>query len=445
MQKIIEKRLKPIDDWFLMQEVITDTHPYVLLMRGILKTTGERVVLKCHVMAPFNEHTAAFLKGEMLLHECAMYEHAVRQLEDTGFFVSHVSTERKMWNFEDFLLTGAHDLAEADTALMLWMTRFPFRNIKEFNHGAKILVTKEEGRLDVNDYLQTTTRERLAAFVVQIMTALRFMATKGIVHGDLRWKNIMYPEAKETTFFDLHTGRLSPTCENEFCVRLHRIIKVFDWDNGFFSHMPEYRQKLMYQKYHVNEHTNMNGVYDSVGFLRTLWYYFPEVFVHSDDTQKLEPAFSKYAYRDPADGATLHQISQKGEEGDPEWPEIDRLRTSVAEVMKNVYDRAAKCLLYERGNATRAAFALAVEGDNIAKIRDVLTSPEVVDLDRETLQLFEKVASERQEHGVEQHFYHGALLALRGHFPLGLEHMNLRGKIDHAQQILFEQTMSRAR
>lgn len=397
-----------LDAWFVLWEVARASDNSIVL-RGSTKKHGIPVALKCHAM--MSNDARQMVAQEPLTYEILVYDHAVTAVSGTDFFVSSLGTIRRQWYFEESTVS-TEGLGPADTALLRWMLRFTYPSIDELNEGATILVMRDHGPTSVWGYFsrkRPSSPSSLAAFVVQIISALDVMAAHGIVHGDLRWENILYPRVEGVTYFDLETRRYEKESKSFSCVPVHRVVKVFDWDHAFFSHMPFDAKKKARYSFQASENTNMNSVYDTLGFLRLLYHQFPGVFLDAADTKRMEPAFTKYAYQDPRDGAILHQAS----DGASRWQNIERLEEAVREAKRTVYDRAAACLVTERRRRTTEAFELAMEGGEMMRIAEMMRTPRVHDLDHTSLETLREAA--RTSRGYpEGPFYEKALDFLCG-------------------------------
>ena len=405
-----------VDEWFHLDEVLPSESRYVFFTRGRMKTCGQRVVLKCHLVFPFIEDGVHYLKGELSMYERAMYRHALPKLENPDLFVRYVGSATRMYTFNTLDEVSAKDMGPADEALLQWVRSFPFKRVEDLNHGINILMTVDEGNVSAKDFIvrNRVVKSRVAEFIVQIVSAMDMMAEKRIVHGDLRWSNVMYPSAAvEPLYFNLGTRFFEKEIRDEYCVRVSRVVKVFDWDNAFFPDMPSYVNRIAYQSYHVSNKTNMNGIYDKIGFLRLLHKYFPTAFFDDEDAATMEPAFSHYAYQDERDGRILCQISQK-DDGDEKWPEIETIFSAVNAVIQKVYYQACKTLIDKRKMKTRERFELAVEGDNVEALRKYLSYPHFKDLNMASFMLLRNFVNKKIEHnfGRRDTFYGGVALVM---------------------------------
>lgn len=396
--------MESIDAWFVVDAVVsTPGNRRVLVLRGRLRENDEGVILKCRAMAPYAANATRVVQNELVRYEANVYAHALGandRLRNDEFFVSHVGTTRRRWRFETVEDIDANlPTGLADRMLLSWMRLLPYDSVDDLNAGAEIVVTRDAGEVTAWRHLvrrSSTTEEEVAGFVVQMLCALDVMADAGLVHGDLRWQNVAYPPIPEEDgrrYFDLREERFTRERANEFCVEMSRAIKIFDWDNAHYEHMPDHAKKDVHLPFHASDATNMNRVYDKIGFLRLLWHHFPESsFLTDADVASLEPAFSEYAYHDPRDGAIARQVSQKGPSGDPLWPDVERLEIAVAETTRRAYVAAATILVAERKKRTRERFLLAVEGDNEEAIARFFDTDDGTgtgsDLDAETVRWY---------------------------------------------------------
>jgi hypothetical protein len=273
--------------------------------------------------------------------------------------------------------------------------------VDDFNYGINITVTEDCGKKSFLDMFPMSAIT-LCCFVVQMVAALEEMSKIGLVHGDLRWNNILFP--KRRCYFHLKRQTICEEQEDENTVLVNNVVKVFDWDHAFFANMPPgFRNS-----YHTSEKTNMNDIYDKIGFLRLIQRLFPGRFIQQSDVDDMQPAFSDYVYRDPSNGKPLFQISQKGD-GDETWPRISDLRAAVNKATHKAYVAASETLVTHRIHGNRQTFMLAVEGDNQEGMKAMLRHPFFIDLDRKTVEASVSIAEQRLTHDPENTFYKGWL------------------------------------
>jgi len=399
-----------LDAWFAIDAIVSSTRSRrALVLRGRMRRDGEPVVLKCRAMAPYAANARVVVRNELVRYEANVCAHALRTLRNDEFFATHVGTTRRRWCFDTLRDAEKNPPAGgvADRALLAWMRLLPYDSVDDLNAGAEIVVTRDAGEETAWRHLvrrTSATEEDVAAFVAQMSCALDVMEDAELVHGDLRWSNVGYPPIPEDgkRLFDLREERFVREHENnEFCVEMSRAIKIFDWDNAHYGRMPAHAKKGAHMPHHCSDGTNMNRVYDKLGFLRLLRYHFPSLsFVSDADVASLEPAFSEYAYVDPRDGEISRQISRRGSSGDPLWPDIQRLERAANEVTRRVYVVASLILVAERKRRVREKFLLAVEGDNVEEIERYAAYPLARDLDVESMRFATRVVRERVEREV---------------------------------------------
>lgn len=378
-----------LDAWFAMDAVVSSARSRrALVLRGKMRWNDEPVVLKCRAMAPYAASAKVVVRNELVRYEANVCAHALRVLRNDEFFATHVGTTRRRWRFDTVRdVNDKPPRGVADRALLAWMRLLPYDSVDDLNAGAEIVVTRDAGEETAWKRLvrrSSTTEKDVAAFVAQMLCALDVMEDAELVHGDLRWQNVGYPPVPEDgkRFFDLREERFVRENANEFCVEMSRAIKIFDWDNAHYGRMPAHAKKGLHMPYHCSGDTNMNRVYDKIGFLRLLRYHFPDLsFVGDADVASLEPAFSEYAYVDQRDGKISRQISWKGSSDDPLWPDIQRLERAVDDATRRAYVLASSILVADRKRRSMEKFLLAVEGDNVEEIARYTAYPLAHDLD----------------------------------------------------------------
>ncbi len=374
------------------------------------------MILKCRAFAPPEGDPRLAFKTDLLRYESSVYEHAIEAgaLDNPEFFAGLVAFRSRAWSFDALESVDARNFGTVDRCVLNWMRELPYDRAEDFNGGVDVLVLRDCGRTSFWSHASKHPDDTDAdAFVVQMACALDVMCRAGLVHGDLRWENVAYekiPEG-EDRFFDTRNERFVSSPSNEFCVELSRRIKIFDWDNAHFGAMPERHARRYRAKYHATSRTNMNDLYDKIGFLRLLHYHFPSDYLRPTDVASMEPAFSDYVYVDARDGAPMLQISQKGRRGDPTWPNVGELRRAVEAALARAYVEAATRLIALRKERENARFELAVEGDNVEGILEALRYPRIVDLDGFSFRTLETIAAERVKHGVNERVY-GPLLKM---------------------------------
>lgn len=375
-----------LDAWFVLSEIVSSSpNDGALVLRGTLRRDGSLVILKCRVVVPYAASARHVVRNELARYDANVCAHALSSLENDEFFAAHVGTTIRTWRFvDDDDVNKNPPRGVADRALLSWMRLFPYDSVDDLNAGAEISVTRDAGRVTAWKHLvrrPSATEEDVAGFVAQMLCALDVMENADLVHGDVRFDNVAYPPVPNggKRFFDLRRERFVSTHENEFCVEMPRAIKIFDWNNAHYGRMPEDGKKGAHMPYHCTDVTNMNRVYDKLGFLRLLRYHFPgSTYVTDADVASLEPAFSEYAYVDPRDFKILHQVSMCH---DNSWPDIERLERALTDATRRAYVVAATILVAARKNRAREKFALAVEGDNVDEIARYASYPLANDLD----------------------------------------------------------------
>ena len=399
-----------LDSWFILSQ-ITQTTDRSIVLRGRTVKNDIPVALKCH--ATMSNDARQLIAAEPLMYEILVYKYALTTVSNTDFFVPSFDTVRRRWRFTDLSTVSAEGLGPADSALLGWMLGFTYASLDELNAGAVVLVMRDHGPTSAWRYFskQTNTGEveerKIATFVVQMVGALEVMERAGIVHGDLRWENVLYPRVTEQTYFDLRTKKYEREWKDFYCVPVDRVVKIFDWDHAFFSRMPSHAKRKARHSFQVSENSNMKTVYDAMGFFRLMHHHFPGSFFDDADVESMEPAFTRYAYRDSRDGQEILQSSACNSA----WPNIERLEKEVREKMRVVYERAAACLLAGRRTRTIRNFEIAVEGGELMRVVKMLRQPLVRDLDKSSVDMLREAA--RASSGlVDGDFYARALKIL---------------------------------
>jgi hypothetical protein len=436
--ELLEAQYVSLDSWFELDEIIeTGLRGGVLILRGRTKMHDKKVVLKCSICAAYAEDAVSFTRGDLLAYEGMVYEHAVEKLEDFSLYVRFIARKSRKWSFLSFEEISAENMRKCDQLLLKWMQKFTFDSVEDFNYGANVTVTEDCGK---NCFRKFFPMSELSActFVVQTVAALEQMSKIGLVHGDLRWNNILFPKSKR--YFDLRQKLVVDKQEDENTVPVDNLIKIFDWDHAYFSGMPVHGEKTVYEPYHTSARTNMNDIYDKLGFLRLLYLFFPGLFVHDEDVASLQPAFFEYVYRDPREGTRLYQISQKGK-GEPTWPDISILRSAVNQTLQKVYVSACYTMLAHRKNTSRANFRLAVEGDNSAKMKTMLQYPFFLDLNKEVIKASAAISAERVLHDPDDAFHKGWLTAVFDDVISGFAMMEFNCNFSGAKMEAFKQLL----
>ena len=272
-----------LDSWFVPSQ-ITQTTNHSIVMRGRTVKYDIPVALKCHTT--MSNDARQLIAAEPLMYEILMYKFALTTVSDADFFVPSFGTVRRRWRFADPSAVASEGLGPADAALLRWMLGFTYASLDELNAGAIVLVMRDHGPTSAWRYFSRRTREgeadvgekKIATFVVQMVGALEVMERAGIVHGDLRWGNVLYPRVTEKTYFDLQKKKYEREWKNFHCVAVDRVVKIFDWDHAFFSHMPSHAKRKAQHSFLVTEKSNMKTVYDAMGFFRLLHFHFPGTF-----------------------------------------------------------------------------------------------------------------------------------------------------------------------
>ena len=407
--------------FFSVTKKLKSNSKYVLLFRG--KLLGTNVLLKCHLIHTFEDEIKHIVEQSVSAYGIEMYEHAVPKLRQ-DFFTRHVGTMVKSWQLKDLrsIFIDSQTSVPTEKLIFDWCRAFPFKSVDHFNGGVRVSVSVDAGEHSVYDHLSGQTQKvELARFVIQMIVALRQMSKANIVHGDLRWENIMYPVNDGTNkFFDVKHECYCQAVVNEFCVFMPNVIKISDWDDGFSPDVPDATQRQLFRAYHVSKTTKINDVYDKLGFLRLLHRYFPCAYVDSKEITSLEPLFSSYVYvcpstREPLYEKTAVKLSDK-------W--VDRF-VMIDKVLQKVYARAVDEVLRWREHETSDRFCLAVEGDNTEIIRQLFRYPYFLDLNRNCFFQAAVAATARFRNNVNAEFYGGVACALNGNVPLGLEMMGI--------------------
>jgi hypothetical protein len=114
-----------------------------------------------------------------------------------------------------------------------------------------------------------------AHVILQMISALRFMAEKNIVHNDLHFQNVKVMRGK--FLFNLDTGLVSKEVGDN-TIEMNHMVKIFDWDHAYSREMPEddditERKQNDKSHYQMYEHTDGNKIYDQLAFLKGIIKY----------------------------------------------------------------------------------------------------------------------------------------------------------------------------
>lgn len=399
-----------LDSWFVLSQ-ITQATDHSIVLRGSTAKYDIPIALKCHTV--MSNDTRQLIAAEPLMYEILVYTHALTAVSDSNFFVPSFGTVRRRWQFTDPSAVSSEGLGIADSALLGWMLGFTYASVEDLNAGAVILMMRDHGPTSAWRYFSRASyagevaERSIAAFVVQMIGALEVMQRAGIVHGDLRWENVLYPRVAEQTYYDLGKKRYEKEWKNFFCVPVDRVVKIFDWDHALFVHMPSHAKRKARHSFQVTEDGNMKALYDVMGFFRLVHYHFPGTFLDDAEISSMEPVFTTYAYRDSRDGQEMLQSSAC----DSAWPKIESLEKKVRDATTAVFERAAACLLADRRTKSKRDFELAMEGGEMMRVARMLRQPRVSDLDESSIDVLREAA--RASSGLaEGEFYARALTVL---------------------------------
>jgi hypothetical protein len=125
------------------------------------------------------------------------------------------------------------------------------------------------------------------AAVLQMVLALKYLAENKIVHGDMHWRNVLYPYHSDLQHNDDwdYDSQLEILIENGTqLIKTSRVIKIFDWDLAWDSDgLGAMRKDVI----GARDFSKLDEIYDKVGFLRSLLQhgYFVKG-VHDDEEIK---------------------------------------------------------------------------------------------------------------------------------------------------------------
>jgi len=147
-------------------------------------------------------------------------------------------------------------------------------------------VLEDCGAMTLSDYFKDKSFRGMYpnhhAAVLQMVLALKYLAEKKIVHGDMHWDNVLYPSYSDLQHNDDwdYDSQLEILINDTQSIKTSRVIKIFDWDLSWDSDgLGAMRKDLI----GARDFSNLDEIYDKVGFLRSLLQhgYFVEG-VHDD-------------------------------------------------------------------------------------------------------------------------------------------------------------------
>jgi serine/threonine protein kinase len=152
-------------------------------------------------------------------------------------------------------------------------------------------VLEDCGAMTLRDYFKDNIPPALPdsitpnhhAAVLQMVLALKYLAEKKIVHGDMHWDNVLYPSYSDLQHNDdfKDDSQLEILINDTQSIKTSRVIKIFDWDLSWDSDgLGAMRKDLI----GARDFSNLDEIYDKVGFLRSLLKhgYFVKT-VHYDE------------------------------------------------------------------------------------------------------------------------------------------------------------------
>lgn len=417
---------------------------YVLRVCGRYACTD--VALKCHLIHTFENDIKHIVKQSGSAYDVEMCEHAVSKLPE-HFFVRYLGTKVVKWRLADLRanLDQTSTLEATEEIILEWCKSFPFESVDQLNCGVRVLMIDDWGEHSVYDHLSGQTHKlELARFVTQMIVALKQMANADVVHGNLRWENIMYPANDGADmFFDLKHECWRQTIVNQHCVRMPNIIKITDWEDGFSPDVAKATQRQLFRAYHVSKKTAIGSIYDKIGFLRLLHRYFPWTYLNPDDIESLEPIFSEYAYICPSTREFLYE--KTAVKMLDEHFNAQKIKLAVEKILRQVYERAVTDVIYHSIYETSEKFCLAVEGDDIDFIRKSFQYPNFYYLNSNCFYQAAVAATVRYRNAVNPDFYGGVVCVLNGNVKLGLQMMGVTATTEQIMrlELLIQQRFSK--
>jgi hypothetical protein len=134
------------------------------------------------------------------------------------------------------------------------------------------------------------------AAVLQMVLALKYLAEKKIVHGDMHWNNVLYPYYSDLQ----HNGWPNTDVDSQLeipingtqTIKTSRVIKIFDWDLSWDSDGLTIKTSRVIKIFDwdlswdsdglgamrkdligARNFSKLDEIYDKVGFLRSLLKY----------------------------------------------------------------------------------------------------------------------------------------------------------------------------
>ena len=421
---------------FSAPRVAKSSSKYVLRIRG--RYAGTNVALKCHLIHTFENDIKHIVRQSDSAYDIKMCEHAIFKLPE-HFFARHRGATVVNWRFANLRanLGETRTLEPTEKIILEWCKSFPFESVDQLNCGVRVSMSVDWGERSVHDHLSGRTHKlELARFVTQMIVALKQMGYADVVHGNLRWENIMYPANDSVEqFFDLKHECWRQKIVNQHCVRMPNVIKIADWEDGFSADVPEATQRRLFRAYHVSNATEIKTIYDKMGFLRLIHRYFPQTYLKLEEIESLEPLFSEYAYVCPSTREFLY--AKTAVKMLDKRVDARKIKLAVEKILRQVYARAATDVIQHRIYEVSEKFCLAVEGDNVDVIRKCFQYPYFFLLNSNCFYQAAVAATARFRNDVNPDFYGGVACVLNGNVELGLQMMGVTATLEQVTSLEY--------
>jgi hypothetical protein len=249
----------------------SDKKTYQENLRALGTSLQAMVVNHKDFFVPENIQNIIFLKRNSvsdsvvleaeLTHPCKEMHHRVKVImkwfKAEGFFERELLKEAKIYSCFAYNVTvpffsyplviqlpcknPTNTSSENDELVQQVKDEFKRRR-RESTKDIGFMMTEHCGKTTLFDYMQENPRAdaNIYSAIVQVIVALKYLRKNKILHMDLHFGNIMFPESVEITqgnpelFLNTETGEVvhQPTTPNDAILKLNRVIKIFDWDNA---------------------------------------------------------------------------------------------------------------------------------------------------------------------------------------------------------------------
>jgi len=142
----------------------------------------------------------------------------------------------------------------------------------EPSRSVSFTVLEDCGAITLHEYFKGSITPNHHAAVLQMVLALKYLVEKKIVHGDMHWGNVLYPNYTDLQHNDdfKDDSQLKILINDTQTIKTSRVIKIFDWDLSWDSDgLGAMRKDVI----GGGDFSILDEIYDKVGFLRSLLKY----------------------------------------------------------------------------------------------------------------------------------------------------------------------------